>query len=121
LAFLPAIARRLLGEPLKLPNIATWWCGQRRELDHVKAHTAGMMIGPALTTSLPFEVDATTALGGEFRGTARESIAAWLEEDGANLVGQEAVTLSTTPAWSEGRLVPRPMTVRIFAARTPDG
>ncbi len=70
---------------------------------------------PRASTSLPFEVDATTALGGQFRGTARDSIAAWLEEDGANLVGQEAVTLSTTPAWSDGRLVPRPMTVRIFA------
>ena len=40
LAFLPAIARKLLGEPLRLPNIATWWCGQRRELDYVKANTA---------------------------------------------------------------------------------
>lgn len=121
LAFLPAIARRLTGAPLKLPNIATWWCGQRRELDYVRANTARMMIGPAMSTSLPFEADGITALGGQFRGTARESVDAWLREDGANLVGQEAVTLSTTPAWHEGRLVPRPMTVRIFAARTPDG
>ena len=29
LAFLPALARRLLGEDLLMPNIATWWCGQR--------------------------------------------------------------------------------------------
>lgn len=121
LAFLPAIARKLLGAPLLLPNIATWWCGQPSELAHVKAATARMMIGPALSTSLPFEIDDTTALGGAFRGAARQSVEAWLDEDGANLVGQQAVTLSTTPAWEDGRLVPRPMTVRVFAARTPQG
>src|SRR5207249_1708404 len=25
-AFLPALARHVLGEDLKMPNIATWWC-----------------------------------------------------------------------------------------------
>ena len=36
-AFLPALAERLTGEPLKLPNIATWWCGKPGERDHVLA------------------------------------------------------------------------------------
>jgi uncharacterized alpha-E superfamily protein len=31
------------------------------------------------------------------------------------------VTLSTSPAWSDGRLVPRPMSLRMFLARTPAG
>ena len=35
LAFLPALARRLLGEDLLMPNIATWWCGQTRERERV--------------------------------------------------------------------------------------
>ncbi len=26
--FLPGLSRHLLGEPLKLPSVATWWCGQ---------------------------------------------------------------------------------------------
>ena len=33
--YLPALSRKLLGEPLKMPSVATWWCGepaaQRRE------------------------------------------------------------------------------------------
>ncbi len=121
LAFMPKIARALRDEKLLLPNIATWWCGQPAERDHVRAHTASMMIGPALSTRLPFEIDESTVLGGEFRGIARASVDAFLESDGANLVGQEAVTLSTTPAWEDGRLVPRPMSLRVFLARTPDG
>ena len=60
-------------------------------------------------------------LGDNFRATAYSSIAEWLNNDGAALVGQEAVTLSTTPAMIDGQLAPRPMVVRVFAARTPDG
>ncbi len=121
LAFLPAIAKTLLDEPLKLPNIATWWCGQESEASYVRKNMARMMIGPALSTRLPFELDATTVLGGAFRGSALPSIDDWLTRDGAKLVGQEAVTLSTTPVYSDGKLRPRPMTVRVFAARTPEG
>ncbi len=121
LAFMPRIAQELLGERLALPNIATWWCGQRAERDHVRAHRERMMIGPALSTLLPFEIDATTMLGGAIREPARAPFDAWLEADGADLVGQEAVTLSTTPAFVDGRLVPRPMSLRVFLVRTPRG
>ena len=41
LAFMPRIARALLGEPLILPNIATWWCGQPAERAHVRANRTG--------------------------------------------------------------------------------
>ena len=71
LAFLPRIAEALLGEPLILPNIATWWCGQPAERAHVRANKDRMMIGPALSTRLPFETDDTTVLGSQFRAKAR--------------------------------------------------
>jgi uncharacterized circularly permuted ATP-grasp superfamily protein len=28
LGFLPRLCERLLGEPLKMPSVATWWCGE---------------------------------------------------------------------------------------------
>ncbi|SIO20680.1 circularly permuted type 2 ATP-grasp protein [Vannielia litorea] len=120
-AFLPRISEVLTGQPLKLPNIATWWCGTESERAHVRAHTSELMIGHALAADLPFELGATTAQGDGFRARAQESIDAWIEAEGGNLVAQELVTLSTTPAWENGRLVPRPMTVRVTAARTPNG
>lgn len=125
MAFLPRISEVLLGETLKLPNIATWWCGGANERNYVRDNAQNMLIGPADAVDLPFDLGATTALGGEFRGTAMGSIAEWLEREGDRLVGQEAVTLSTTPAWIDdgetGNVVPRPMTVRVFAARTATG
>ncbi|CAN0602682.1 unnamed protein product, partial [Ectocarpus sp. 12 AP-2014] len=35
MAFFPKIARAHLGHGLALPNIATWWCGQDSQRDHV--------------------------------------------------------------------------------------
>lgn len=121
MAFLPKISERLTGEPLRLPNIATWWCGQPTERDYVKANSGSMMIGGAMDYHLPLDIGATTAQGGEFRSGARESINAWIDAEGAFLVGQEQVTVSTAPAYVDGLLVPRPMTVRVTAARTPEG
>ncbi len=125
LAFLPRISRVLTGEPLRIPNIATWWCGGARERAYVRDNADRMMIGPAQAVGLPFDLDATTVLGGSFRGRAKRSITDWLESEGGALVGQEAVTLSTTPAWVRvpggGALRPCPMTVRVFAARTAQG
>lgn len=121
LAFLPAICEQLTGEKLKLPNIATWWCGQDSERAYVQANIERMLIGPANDTRLPFDSDATVALGGKFRTDARTSVKNWIDQQGPTLVGQEAVRLSTTPAMINGKLVPRPMMVRVFAARTPSG
>lgn len=121
MAFLPRISETLTGERLKLPNIATWWCGQKAERDYVCDNLQDMMIGPALSSQLPFEMDSSTALGGRFRAAAANSVRNWIARSGTDLVGQQAVTLSTTPAMEDGSLTPRPMVIRAFAIRTPEG
>lgn len=121
MAFLPRIAQALIGAPLALPNIATWWCGQDKELSYVRDNFEKMMIGRAMSTQLPFDIDSATALGGKFRSSAHPPVRQWLDAEGHDLVAQQAVTLSTTPAMIDGQLVPRPMVVRVFAVRTPQG
>ncbi len=121
MAFLPRIARHLTGGPLKLPNIATWWCGQAAERKHVLDHVGEMMIAPALSTRMPFDPDETTFLGGQLRTGVARTLQQLIEEEGDNLVGQEAVSFSTSPAWENGRLVPRPMSLRVFMVRTRTG
>jgi uncharacterized circularly permuted ATP-grasp superfamily protein/uncharacterized alpha-E superfamily protein len=121
LAFMPTISRHLLGEELKLPSIATWWCGQKSERAHVARNIEKMVIGPAYSRLPFFDDNGESVLGSTLRSTAKESIADWLKTDGRKLVGQEVVTLSTTPAWVNGKLTPRPMSLRVFAARTETG
>ncbi|MEQ1950288.1 circularly permuted type 2 ATP-grasp protein [Mesorhizobium sp. CN2-181] len=121
LAFLPRISRALRGEDLALPSIATWWCGQAKERDHVVANLDRMMVGPALSTRLAFEDEANTVLGSTLTKEAREALVRRLRGEGGNFVGQEAVTLSTTPVHVNGWLEPRPAALRVYLARTPQG
>jgi uncharacterized circularly permuted ATP-grasp superfamily protein/uncharacterized alpha-E superfamily protein len=121
LAFLPRICETVRGEPLKLPNIATWWCGQPAELDYVRANVERMMVSPALSTRMPFDPHDTTVIGGQLRDKSFSSITELLERGASHLVAQEAVTLSTSPAWVDGALVPRPMSIRVFMTRTEHG
>ncbi|SLN37367.1 hypothetical protein AQS8620_01367 [Aquimixticola soesokkakensis] len=121
LAFMPRMCEALRGESLTLPNIATWWCGQKTERDFVRANAEKMMIGPSMATSLLYESDQSTFLGEKVRSGALDAVDHLLETEGAHLVGQEAVKLSTTPAVVDGKLVPRPMTLRVYMVRTAQG
>ena len=120
LAFMPAICRRLLGEELRLPSVATWWCGQKNERDHVVRNLDRMVIGPAYSR-LPFFDDGNETLDAGAQKEKNAAILTRLKEEGHRLVGQEVVKLSTTPAFVGGKLSPRPMSLRVFAARTRDG
>ncbi|TGT02036.1 hypothetical protein EN814_34125, partial [Mesorhizobium sp. M2D.F.Ca.ET.171.01.1.1] len=91
------IARELWGEELLLPSVATWWCGQETERAHVLANIDRMVVGPALSTRLAFEDDGQTKLGSALSVGERAELVARIERDGEAFVGQEAVTLSTTP------------------------
>ncbi len=121
LAFMPRISKKLRNEPLKMPNIATWWCGQKAERQHVSANAKNMLIGSAMTTNLPFSLDLKKAIGELTTNTSSSTLESLLESEGEHLVGQEAVTLSTTPVLQDGKLTPRPVTLRVFACRTADG
>ncbi|MER9909698.1 circularly permuted type 2 ATP-grasp protein [Mesorhizobium sp. M0050] len=121
LAFLPKISRALRGEELLLPSVATWWCGQATERAHVLANIDRMVIGPALSTRLAFEDDGQTRLGSALTPEERIALIARIESDGSGFVGQEAVTLSTTPVYVGSWLEPRPASLRVYLARTPDG
>ena len=121
LAFLPKISEALDGEALKLPSIATWWCGQQSECAHVMDNLDRMMIGPALSPRLPFEDKGLTVHGAALSDKEK---AAWhdrLTSSGGDYVAQEAVSLSTTPLYTDGKFTPRPMTLRVYLARTPEG
>ena len=120
LGFLPALCRRLLGEDLKLPNIATWWCGQPRERASVldAARRAGdprRLRRPAARTSPAPRM----VLGAELDAAERERAARARSRRAAiDYVGQEVVRLSTTPVWAERP--PRAAPVRAARLRGRD-
>ena len=120
-AFMPRLSQAVLGEPLRLPGIATWWCGQPAERAHVAANFDAMMVGPAFSTTLAIDDQQSTFLGATLSPHERAHLLSRLETDGYDLVGQEPVRLSTAPVFVDGRLEPRPITLRVYAARTEKG
>jgi len=120
LAFMPRLSEVLHDKPLTVPNIATWWCGGEVERAHVRDNADKMLIGSANSTRLPLEPEPGAVLRGDMSQIGLD-LDTWLAREGRNLVGQELVSLSTTPTWEDGQLKPRPMRIRVFMARTRDG
>ena len=119
MGFLPAICRRLLGEELAMPSVATWWCGEKPALDYVRENFADLVIKPAYPTQMMEPV-----FGNELKGEARADLLRRIEARPHAYVAQEMVNLSQAPTWSrahERRLLARPVGLRAYAVTTPDG
>ncbi len=80
-----------------------------------------MIVSEALATLPPDHHRAGTLLGASLSAAERAALAERLRVSGGAFVAQESVTLSTMPYYAEGRLAPRPVTLRAFAMRTPSG
>jgi len=120
-AFMPNLCRALTGNELELPSIATWWCGGEAERKHVAANIESMMVGSAFATGLAIEDQRNAVVGATLSEAERAAMLRRIEDDGISFVGQEQVQLSTAPMFVDGKLEPRPMTLRVYAARTRDG
>lgn len=116
LPYLPAIARRMLGEELRLASVPTMWCGD------ADARAVALDRLPALVWKPAFDV---TRVHPIFASTldeeGRQRLRARAEREGAGLVAQEAVALGSTPALIDGRLAPRPWVLRVYLVATADG
>src|SRR5581483_11908530 len=109
LAFLPNLARHLLGQELRLPSVATWWCGGEKERAYVLENLGRLVIKPL------FSHPSTATVFGERLSTAeRQRVAEQIRAQPHLFVGQEHVALSTTPVLHERALTPRPLVLRAF-------
>lgn len=120
-AFLPRLAEVLNGEPLKLPNLATWWCGQEWERDHVSAHLDDLMVSSAFRSKIEGLPDGRTRPGASFTGADRTALLEAMERRPMDYTGQEVIHVGTTPFWTGDHFVPRSFTVRTFLARDENG
>src|SRR6202020_1220679 len=114
--FLPGLSRHLLGEELKLPSVATWWCGQSYALDWVLDHLDSVVVKPAFPSR-----GMEPVFGAELAQAAKGKFAEELRSRPHEYVAQEQIALSTAPVWDNGHLDSRSMVLRTYVLNTGNG
>jgi uncharacterized circularly permuted ATP-grasp superfamily protein/uncharacterized alpha-E superfamily protein len=114
--FLPGLASKLLGEPLKLPSVATWWCGQESALNWVLNHLDRVVVKPAFP-----QRGMEPIFGADLAKMEKQKIGDRLRAQPYEYVAQEEVSLSTAPVWDHGRLYSRSLVLRTYVLNTGHG
>ncbi|MGQ0630821.1 MAG: circularly permuted type 2 ATP-grasp protein [Sporichthyaceae bacterium] len=116
LPFLPALAQMLLGEPLRLKSVPTWWCGERDGRSQVLSELDDLVIKP-----LARGIGRTHVNGWELSAAQRAELVARISYEPYAWVGQEALPCSTAPSVLGDDLHPQDLTLRTFTVASGTG
>ncbi|RYF34468.1 MAG: A circularly permuted ATPgrasp family protein [Comamonadaceae bacterium] len=118
LGFLPALARRLIGEKLQLPALPTWWCGERAAMEAVLPQLGDCAIKPTYPGS-PAHHSFEAVLGSQLGRRELDEWAGRIVRQGEAHTVQSYLPLSQMPTWTQdlgpGRIAPRAVLLRVFA------
>ncbi|MEI9995576.1 MAG: circularly permuted type 2 ATP-grasp protein [Rhizomicrobium sp.] len=120
-AYLPGLARALLGENLKIPDIPTVWCGTEWGIREALARLDRVVVRDAFDARPLFSRQSSARLGSELTLADIRVLKDRISRRGATVVTQDAVPLGLAPVYRDGKLGARPVSLRVFAAWTPDG
>ena len=109
MAFLPKLSKHLLGEDLFLPSVATWWCGQPKEMEYVFEKIESLVIrniyrGP----------NHKSIFGGDLSKSELKELKLKIRRSPYLYAGQEMVEYSTTPSWMNNKLEARNAVFRSY-------
>jgi uncharacterized circularly permuted ATP-grasp superfamily protein/uncharacterized alpha-E superfamily protein len=136
LGYLPKLSEQLLGEPLRLPSVATWWLGEPAAFDDAWRRLDKLLIKPlerSVREPAVFGADLTA----DERVLLRARVAArpqryvaqeWVRVSQAPVLEREAggsarrgVADRRVPRETRDMLAPRAVGLRVFAVATPHG
>ena len=107
--FMKNIAKFLLDEELILPQIATWWCGQKKELDFVIKNIKTLLIKKIDRTD-----DIEIYFGNQLNDEEIIKLTERISKSPHYYVGQEIIDFSTIPSFHKGKVEPRNAVIRAF-------
>lgn len=115
--FLQPMARYLLSEDLLIPTIATWWCGQPKEMNYVLNHLPALVIKKISRNPL-----GSSSIDGASLSVAQlQQLKARILANPAHYAGQEKVDISSTPSLIGGKMESRKVLFRSFLVGSGDG
>lgn len=108
--FLQNISKHFFGTGLLMPTIASWWCGQPKELKYVLNNIQSLVIKRIYRgTSKSTSVD-----GGSLSMAQLNELKQQINKHPFMYVGQEKIGLSSTPSLVNGKIEPRKTIFRSF-------
>jgi uncharacterized circularly permuted ATP-grasp superfamily protein/uncharacterized alpha-E superfamily protein len=119
LGYLPGLSRELLGEPLRLPSVATWWLGEPAALADASERLDRLLIKPLERS--PRE---PPLFAGDLSADELVLLRARIAARPHRYVAQEWVHVSQAPVLERGppeTLAARTVGLRAFAVATPSG
>lgn len=116
LAFMENISKYFLGEKLLMPSVATWWCGQTKELNHVISHMDELIIKKANRRS-----KFRSIYGRLLSQSEKQELIALIRSNPREYIAQQEVSLSTAPSLIDGQIVPRYAALRAFLVADEKG
>ncbi|GJL66936.1 MAG: hypothetical protein NPIRA05_19070 [Nitrospirales bacterium] len=122
LSFLGGVCQYFFSEGLKIPSVATWWCGQTKERSLVLEQLDQLMIRRVLSATSLTTPSHMSSFGTDLSRQAKDKLRQAIIRRGHEYVGREIVSPSTAPFWSnQEKLKPVPMTVRMYITASPNG
>ena len=115
MAFLPRLAQRLLGGPLRLPGTPTWWCGEDAGRREVLAHLSELILRPVSAAA-----GTQAQRGWELTREQLQRLRRCIEARPGDWVGQRPPTMAATPTLTSEGLMPRRALLRAFAVARDD-
>lgn len=119
--YLPALAKVLLGEELLIRDGVKWWLGDDKARAEVFANLDLYVIRPAHERTARPGRAAPGRDPARMSKSARASLRAEIELNGASFVAEAKAGFGTTPSLGPNGLVPKPYALRLFATTTPSG
>lgn len=116
LAFLPGISRYFLNEDLKLPSVATWWCGQENERAFVLENLDKLVIKP-----IHRKHGSRVIFGAQLTLDEQAELRQRISSKPYLYAGQEMVSFSTAPSLVDGYVEPRHAVLRSFLVAGENG
>ena len=115
MAFLPELCRRCLQEDLRLPSIATWWCGDARQFQYVREHLADLVIKPAFQASGNEEI-----FPHDLSSEQRRQLIERINARPHHYVAQELIERSAVPIFHRGKVTSGHVALRAFLVADED-
>lgn len=116
MAFLPQMSMALMGEPLRMPGVATWWCGDPQSKKFVLERLEDLAIKPVYR-----ERGSRASLQKELTPLSINELRDRIEFSPSNYCAQERVLRSVAPIWNEERVDSAYVALRTFAVASPEG